>query len=155
MSALTEREIEPGIVAFLDPRILSEDPRVCNTQDPPIARFGPFLCVATREGFSTWAPITTTPKRARLELKAAWRSGGRWQWSNEEQFLNDGANLWEGPNDAFTRASYKERTEPESRARLSAEGLGAVAGEIEEQAGRRDRDCGALASSTLSGSAKP
>jgi len=152
MAALAEEEIEIGIVAFLEPKILQQDRRVCHTQDPPVTRFGPFLCIAVEGESSSWSPVTTTPNPARLELSEKWRKGGQPQWLKEDQYLNDGANLWKGPNESFVAASFKERTDPTDRARLSPEGLRVVEQELEAQKGRRDRDCGTYGSSTLSGS---
>jgi hypothetical protein len=141
MGALTEQEIQPGIVVFLDPLFLRADPRVRNTQDPPIARAGPFLCVTERNGISCWSPITTEPRRERVNLQARWRSGGHPQWLSAPQYLNDGANLWEGPNDVFVAASHKELTDTTNRAHLSHEGLSAVKEEIQAQIRRQDRRC--------------
>jgi hypothetical protein len=141
MAELKKQEIEPGIVAFLGPTVLSADPALCHTQDPPVTRAGPFLCVAAQDGTSSWSPVTTEWRRERLELRAEWRSGGHPQWLKADQYLNDGANLWQGPDEVFVAASYQESTGAEDRARLSAEGLAAVEREIDVQAWRRDRDC--------------
>jgi hypothetical protein len=141
MAPVHQAEISPGLVVFIDPRVLGEDERVCHTQDPPVTRSGPFLCIAHADDSSTWTPLTTEGRRERLELKRAWRSGGHPQWLAAAQFLNDGANLWHGPDTAFILASRQEATEEKGRARLSEEGLTAVLKEIEAQRSRRDRDC--------------
>lgn len=136
-------EVEPGIVVRLDPAILIADSRVCHTQDPPVTRAGPFVCVATEGEITTWAGLTTTEmRRDRLALKPEWRSGGTRRWRFAAQFLADGASIWLGPKEAFVAASWQElKTRDRNRARLSAEGLDAVAIEIELQRHRRHRTC--------------
>lgn len=99
------------------------------------------MCVDEQDGASCWSPITTERRRERLKLHVQWRSGGHSQWLRDDQYLNDGANLWEGPNEIFVAASRQELTEAADRARLSAEGLFAVEQEIRAQRMRRDRDC--------------
>ena len=147
-------EIKAGIVVRLDPDVLLEDPRVCHTQDPPVARPGPFLCVEVDDDMTTWAGLTTTdikgirPSRAagkpvgRLALKQEWRSGGPRRWRLADQFLADGASLWRGPKESFVAASWQEvKVRSPNRAFLSEEGLDAVRIEIELQRHRRHRSC--------------
>jgi hypothetical protein len=136
-------EIEPGIVVRLDPAILIEDGRVCHTQDPPVSRAGPFICVAIEGEISTWAGVTTTELRKdRLALRPEWRSGGTKRWRFAAQFLADGASVWRGPKEAFAAASWQEiKTRSRNRACLSEEGLDAVRTEIELQRHRRHRSC--------------
>jgi hypothetical protein len=134
-------EIEPGLVARLDPRMLGADARVMNTQDPPVTRAGLFICVEVEDELSTWAGVTTTWRDRRLPLRPAWRSGGYRRWRLTPQYLTDGASLWRGPNDAFSEASWSElsSTGGRNRARLDGEGLRAVRIEIRRQTGRRHR----------------
>jgi len=137
-------EIEPGIVVRLDPAVLLKDGRACHTQDPPVSRAGPFVCVATEGDISTWAGLTTTELRKdRLPLKPEWRSGGTKRWRFAAQFLTDGSSLWRGPNEVFAAASWEETAASggRNRARLSEEGLDAVRIEIELQRHRRHRSC--------------
>jgi hypothetical protein len=136
-------EIEPGIVVRLDPAILIEDGRVCHTQNPPLTRPGPFVCVAVEGDLTTWTSVTETPlRRDRLPLQREWRSGGTKPWRLAAQFLADGAALWRGPKEAFVAASWQEiKTRSRSRAYLSEEGLDAVRAEIEAQRHRRHRSC--------------
>jgi hypothetical protein len=136
-------EIEPGIVARLDPETLVGDNRACNTQDPPVSRAGLFVCVETDGDLSTWAGLTTGARQERLAIKPAWRSGGYKRWRFAPQFLADGASVWRGPNEAFTAASWQEVSASggRNRARLSEEGLAAVRKEIEAQRHRRHRSC--------------
>jgi hypothetical protein len=136
-------EIEPGLVARLDPAVLIEDGRVCNTQDPPVSREGLFVCVAIEGDQSTWAGLTTGGRRERLELKPEWRSGAYKRWRFAPQFLADGASVWCGPNEAFAAASWQEVSASggRNRARLSEQGLAAVRREIEAQRHRRHRSC--------------
>jgi hypothetical protein len=147
-------EVEPGVVVRLDPAILLEDSRVCHTQDPPVSRPGPFVCVETEGDTSTWAGLTTTDKKSirpsraagapvgRLALKQEWRSGGARRWRFADQLLADGASVWRGPNEVFVAASWQEvKVRSPNRARLSEEGLDAVRIEIELQRHRRHRTC--------------
>jgi len=136
-------EVEPGIVVRLDPAVLVDDDRVCNTLDPPVPRPGPFVCVAVEDEMTTWAGITATAvRRDRLTLRSEWRSGGTKRWRLAAQFLADGASIWRGPKEAFVAASWQEiKTRSRSRAYLSDEGLDAVRTEIELQRHRRHRSC--------------
>lgn len=147
-------EIAPGIVVRLDPPILLEDERVCHTQDPPVNRPGPFLCVEVDGEMTTWAGLTTTDKTSvrpthsarkpvgRLALKQEWRAGGPRRWRLADQFLADGASLWLGPKEAFVAASWQEvKLRTPNRARLTEEGLDAVRIEIELQRHRGHRSC--------------
>lgn len=147
-------EIAPGIVVRLDPPILLKDERVCHTQDPPVTRPGPFVCVEVDGEMTTWAGLTTTDKTSvrpthsaskpvgRLALKPEWRSGGPRRWRLSDQFLADGASLWRGPKETFAAASWQEiKLRTPNRARLSEEGLDAVRIEIELQRHRRHRTC--------------
>jgi hypothetical protein len=139
MAAIEREEIEPGLVAFLDPRVLAAEADVFHTQDPPVIRPGPFVCVSVERDRSEWSPVTTEYRPERLAFPREWRSGGHPQWLRDEQYLNDGANLWRGPHEAFVIASHEESTTVSSRARLSTEGLAAVKAEIEAQRQRRHR----------------
>ncbi len=134
-------EIKPGIVVRLDPKVLLADNRVCHTQDPPVSRAGQFVCVAIEAETSTWAGLTTQPRKERLGLRGEWRSGGYKRWRFVDQYLTDGASVWHGPNDVFAAASWQEvsATGGRNRARLSEEGLEAVRTEIELQRHRRHR----------------
>jgi hypothetical protein len=147
-------EIAPGIVVRLDPAILLKDERVCHTQDPPVNRPGPFLCIEVDGEMTTWAGLTTTDKTSvrpthsaskpvgRLALKQEWRSGGPRRWRLADQFLADGASLWRGPKDVFAAASWQEvKLRTPNRAFVSEEGLDAVRIEIELQRHRRHRTC--------------
>lgn len=141
MPAIHDDEIEPGLVVFVDPQQLLADARVCHTKDPPTSRSGPFVCTSSGSGHSTWAPLTTEPRRERLLLEREWLSGGHRQWLRDDQYLNDGANTWTGPDDAFVTASHAELTGPSNRARVSATGMEAIQQEIHRQRRRQDRTC--------------
>jgi hypothetical protein len=139
MGAIGRDEIEPGLVAFLDPRVLAAQAVVSHTQDPPVVRPGPFVCVSVDGDRSEWSPVTTEYRPERLVIQRRWRSGGHPQWLRDRQYLNDGANLWRGPHEAFLAASRAEVTTALDRAFLSTEGLAAVQAEIEAQRRRRHR----------------
>lgn len=141
MSAITDDEILPGLVAFLDQPMIEMDRRVSRTKKLPDANPRLFVCYARSGDTSEWSPITTRQRPTgyqRLRIERQWRSGGDPQWLRDDQYLNDGANTYRGPNRAFVDASHLERTEPGNRARVSAEGIGAILAEIERQVGRQD-----------------
>jgi hypothetical protein len=97
------------------------------------------VCVAVGGEGSEWSAVTTEYRPERLVIEREWRSGGHPQWLRDQQYLNDGANLWRGPHEAFVAASHAEATAALDRARLSEEGLAAVQAEIEAQRHRRHR----------------
>lgn len=134
-------EVSSGIVVRLDPAVLLCDDRTFHTQDPPVRRPGPFVCIAAdADELTVWAGITTGARRHRLAIASSWRSGGNRQWRETPQFLTDGASLWCGPKTAFVAASYEERaTVLRNRARISPAGVEVIRREIGAQAHRRDR----------------
>jgi hypothetical protein len=102
------------------------------------------VCYAIDGDTSDWSPITTEPKRERLPIKDEWRSGGNRecsggyaQWLLDDQYLQDGANTYHGPNAAFVAASWQECTALDTRARVSGEGMALVDQEIAAQRRRR------------------
>jgi hypothetical protein len=139
MAAIGPDEIEPSLVVFMDPAAFVADGRVSHTQDPPISRPGPFVCVSVDGEVSEWMPITTEERSERLAIRREWCSGGHPQWLRVAQYLNDGANVWRGPHEAFIEASRKELTDPLNGARVSVDGLAAIHEEAEAQRHRRDR----------------
>ncbi len=141
MAALQPDEIRPGLVAFLDPEVLARDERVVNTKDPRTGiRPGPFVCVSERDETSRWAQITTEERRERLPIPPEWRTGGHPQWLRDPQYLQDGANVWHGPNEVFVAASSEELTDTSSRAWVTEDGLVEIASEMGRQRRRRERD---------------
>ncbi len=52
-------------------------------------------------------------------------------------YLNDGANVYIGPTTSFIAASAEELTDEATRSRMAAEGVAAIAKEIERQKRRR------------------
>jgi hypothetical protein len=139
VAAIDANEIEPGLVVFLEPEALQADGRVTCTKDPPTSRPGPFVCVSADDEISEWMPITTEERWERVSIRREWRSGGHPQWLRDSQYLNDGANVWRGPHEAFVEASRQELTDQSTRARVSEDGLAAIREEVEAQRGRRDR----------------
>lgn len=125
-------EIEPGVVfLMLDPVELRKDNRVTYTQDPPVTRCGPFLCVASAGELSLWAPLTFKYRQERLQLEPAWLKDGSRRWRSRPQFLSDGASLWLGPKDAFSAASRLEVIYEDGRPHITPTGLAAVHRKIE------------------------
>ena len=139
MAAIDPDEIEPGLVAFMDPAVFAADGRVSHTKDPPTSRRGPFVCVSVDHEISEWMPITTEARQERLAIRREWRTGGHPQWLGDSQYLNDGANVWRGPLDAFVEASRQDLTERANRAWVSIDGLAEIHAEAEAQRHRRDR----------------
>jgi hypothetical protein len=141
MAVIAPDEIAPGLVAFLDPEALIADERVCRTKDQLAPRSGPFVCFSADDEISEWAPITTVRRNERLSISGEWRSGGHARWRRDDQYLNDGANVWVGPHEAFAKASSHEMTLRSDRARVTDAGLAAIRAEVEAQRARRDRPC--------------
>lgn len=139
MAAIRVEEIEPGLVAFLDPEVLIEDARVWHAQDAAEISSRPFVCISVENGIAEWTPTTTDWRSERLEIRQVWRLGGHPQWIRDPQYLNDGANVWRGPGEAFVQASQQEVTIESNRARVSEQGLTAIRAEVEAQRPRRTR----------------
>jgi hypothetical protein len=141
MAVIVPDDVVPGLVAFLDHQALLSDNRIRATTPQSKPRPGPFVCFRVEGGESWWAPVTTQPatvkKRKRVQLKAEWRIGSHPQWVNVDQYLNDGANIYVGPTDAFCSASGQEVTTRTSRSRLTPDGVSAVNAEVERQKERR------------------
>lgn len=144
-SCIAADEIVPGLVVRLNPCVLSADPEVCNTQDPPVTRTGLFVCVAVVADVTTWAGLTTQSRPERLLILPEWRSGGYRRWQLTSQYLTDGASLWSGPRGAFVAASSEEVfSRSRNRARVSPAGLDAIREEITAQGSRRHRSSAAV-----------
>ncbi len=141
MSAIVPDEVTAGLVAFLDHQALLSDNRIRSTTPQTKPRPGPFVCFRVDNGESWWAPVTTQPatakKRKRLLLKSEWRTGTHPQWLNVDQYLNDGANIYVGPTDAFCAASGQEISNRNTRSRLTIDGVNSVKAEVERQQARR------------------
>lgn len=147
VAPISAGEIKAGLVVLrLDPSVLSRDRRVLHTQDPPVLRPGPFLCVEVTRDETIWAGLTTQHRDERLPFDHQWRINGTKRWRRVPMYLADGASLWCGPAAAFVRASWDERgVGTERRARVSPIGLEAVRAEIARQRNRRHRSSTALA----------
>jgi len=150
VTALSDSEIQPGIVAYLEERVLRLSVSVewfngrGSRHGPPERR--PFLCVLRADDFCRWLPVTTEAVSGsgykRLPLKAVWKSGGDQncygnQWIALAQYLVDGANIYQGPVAEFARASANECTTPASRSLLNQDGVDAVNQQVEKQKRRR------------------
>jgi hypothetical protein len=139
VTAIGADEIAPGLVVFLDPDVLKAADSVSHTKDPPTARPGPFVCISADDEVSEWLPITTEARWERRAIRREWCSGGHAQWLRDDQYLNDGANIWRGPPQAFVDASDRELTDRPNRARIDATGLAEIMDEVAAQRHRRDR----------------
>lgn len=137
MSRLGLNEIKVGLVSHLDQTALAKDKRVMDTYPQQHTELRPFVCVAVNLPKSTWAPLSSTARPERIEIKAEWRLGGIPMWRDRVCYLNDGANIYIGLNGAFADASAKEQTDHKTRSQMSEEGVAAVLAEIEKQKHRR------------------
>lgn len=132
-------EFQPGLVLWIDQKMLMDDPTVDESFAQRYGTMRPFVCVDVVGNRSTWTPLTGQHRVERLRIEREWRSGGELPWRVGETYLNDGANTYTGPSTAFVAANSKERTVPSKRARISDQGLAAVRAEIERQRHRRQR----------------
>ncbi len=137
MTQLTLQEIQPGLVSHLDQTMLSKDRAVLDTYPQKDTELRPFVCVAVEGDQSTWSPLTSTYRRERLKVEDDWRHGGIDMWRDRVCYLNDGANVYIGPTTSFIAASAEELTDEATRSRMAAEGVVAIAKEIERQKRRR------------------
>ncbi len=137
MTELSEQEVQPGLVAWLDQVQLNHDQRVVKTTPhlgQPEPR--PFVCFRVDAMSSHWAPVTTVERKERLYLKPEWRSGGGAGWLSRPQYLVDGANTYVGPIVVFVAASKQDWTDAGDRMRLSQIGITAVVDEVDRQRSR-------------------
>ena len=123
MSQLAANEIVVGLVSHLDQTMLTADPDVLDTYPQKQTELRPFVCVEAEAEYSVWTPLSSMFRRERLKIEDAWRQGGIDMWRTRVCFLNDGANIYCGPNGSFIAASIDELTEPETRSRILLEGV--------------------------------
>ena len=132
-------EVAPGLVAWLDQAMLTDDARVTETARQSSTDIRPFVCFAAEGASSSWAPLTSQFRRERLEIQVPWRSGGLLPaWRSEPQYLVDGATVYIGANEAFLDASHGEQSTRTNRAQVSADAVAAIASEVARQEGRRE-----------------
>jgi hypothetical protein len=138
MSCLSIDEIAVGLVAFLDQDQLNRDPEIRKGLPQRYGCLRPFVCVWSERGNSQWLPLTTQMRPERLRIERLWRSGGEVGWRiGDEHYLNDGCNVYTGPDSRFVAASHRERTTARSRARIATAGIAAILAEVERQRHRR------------------
>lgn len=151
MAKLTKELIVPGVTAYLSQPVLEGNAAVTKTMPQATlagaqARPGPFLCVEADAEVSIWSPITHESHSKfypRLELIQEWRADGPKIWLQTRQYLNDGANLYQGEHGHFIAAELDSADgawgKAPVHARLLQPGVAAVRGEVEKQRGRRIR----------------
>ena len=107
---LRNDEIQPGIVAIFDGKVLQSDPNVTSPDHDGIVRSGPFLCIRVKDGVSVWLHLTRQPKgKLRLELDKSWRVDGSPDWQQTEaSYINDARKPFTAPNASFVAASQGE-----------------------------------------------
>jgi hypothetical protein len=131
-------EIRPGLVAWLSQEALTKDPQVVDAYPQMSTKVRPFVCYDVPGDVSSWAPLTQQYRQERLPIDLAWRSGGKMEeWRSGPQYLNDGANIYQGPHASFIAASNAEETVRENRAGISSEGMEAIRLEVARQVHRR------------------
>lgn len=124
---LNLNELEPGVVAFLDTRILLHDRRL---RRPPnngtefCSR--PFLCIEVGAGTTSWLALTRQPgsHNQRVRLHPAWLLGPQWWTHGRPQYINDVREPYHGRDVVFADAARGETPfwyDP--RPRVSAQGL--------------------------------
>lgn len=125
---------------FFDVEKLRTDPDVLTTLTETEAIGNrPFLCVEADDSSSDWSPLTTeTSNPMRVKIKQEWKRGDERQWMEDPQSLNDGRNVWRGPNSSFVAASHLERTTKDKRSFVVKPGVDEVRAEIEQRRNERD-----------------
>lgn len=132
---LAEDEIEPGAVAYFEADAISRDDRV--DKPVPPSRTGPCVCVQAANGRSVWSPLTTQFRKERLLIAQPWRLEGSQKWQNDNIYLNDGANTYVGPDQAFVDAAKDETPFTViNRPRIADDGVKAIIKEIEKRHGK-------------------
>ena len=140
MARFTPDEVVPGFVSSLDQGQLTSDDRVLDTYPQTSVELRPFVCFDIDGDQSSWAPLSRAYRRERVEIKSEWRTGGLNTWRDGACYLNDGANVYIGPHEAFVEASRETETTPSNRSMMSEAGVAAVREEVERQIGRRVRE---------------
>jgi hypothetical protein len=132
---LSKQEIEPGAVAYYDSDLVLNDDRISDAGLP--LRDGPLICVQSVNGRSVWCPLTTQFRPERLLIRAEWRLKGSQKWREDDIYLNDGANTFVGPDEAFVAAAANEIPFTViDRPRVSMAGVEAIIVEIKNRAGK-------------------
>jgi len=94
------------------------------------------VCFEPIEGRSAWAPISTQYRNERLAIDAAWRYDGAGQWLTSDQYLNDGATTYTGPDAAFVAAAVgQDRFTATTRPKVRAAGIAAIVAEVRNRGG--------------------
>lgn len=96
----------------------------------------PMVCIERSEGWSVWAPLSTTNHPDRLLIRRKWRVAREGDRIHSPQWLLDGAQWWRGPDSAFVAASRLEYGAIGERAAITAEGVSVIRREIRAQAFR-------------------
>ena len=106
---LSEEDIEPGIIAILEPGLLLADRRV-QYAGAKAFRAGPFVCVQVVKQLSLWVHLTRQrdPYWQRFEIHKKWRRDGHPHWHDAGSYVNDISNPFTGPLDAFVAAGRRE-----------------------------------------------
>lgn len=136
--ALPLDQIDPGVVAWIDTRVLLADPRLMRASGSGVFRSGPFLCVAVGPGYTTWLELTTRPGKwnHRFHIRREWRTGGPAFWRAHDNYVNNVAETFVGRDVVFADAARNEpHNWPQNRARVAPEGIEAITLEM------RSRNC--------------
>lgn len=125
LMALHLDEIAPGVVAYLDTRILLADSRLVRS-GTQFFRSGPFLCGMVGAGRTVWWEMTTQPGKwnQRFRIRPEWCIGGTQLWRDTPKFLNNPGEPFIGRDVVFADASHSEFSFMQyDRPRIADEGV--------------------------------
>ncbi len=120
MAILQLEEIRPGLVAYLDPKILVEYGIPVRSSSDAVH---PFVCVdVTTDGHATWVMLTSQPWRDKRLLPHEYKSGGYPSWASKDTYISN--VVIEGPIHAFQEASRdSEMSQTGKRHAVTEDGL--------------------------------
>jgi hypothetical protein len=132
--ALTNEQIFVGSIAYFSVDILKGDPFTRKGGVDHIApgAVRPFVCYDSSEAESCWAPITSTYRSERVEVRALDREN----MPGPTMYLNDGTSSVKGSNDAFIQAAagYDQKND-RTRPRIRNPKIFEIIAEIEKRGG--------------------
>jgi hypothetical protein len=134
---VTEAEIRPGIVVFLDQARLQSRRDVLATLGSRRIKIRPHVCLAVEGDLCAWTPLTSKWRGERLAILASWRLGGDRAWRGSRCYLHDGACVVVGSRAAFALASWQDAAPAGERPALSPAGCAHLLQAVERERGRR------------------
>ena len=130
--SISQDQIRPGIVVYLNVSRLVNDDRLLYEEAGEAFRDGPFVCLQVNGDISLWLQITGAADRRglRLPLEQKWRSNGSPRWRFGSQYIHDARKPLIGPSVLFSEVSDSDHNEDHERPVLSQEGVDACIAEI-------------------------